>query len=927
MAELRRKQTRDEHRTKFKMKRCFEIIVLLLLGGGLPDVVFADELKVDLSRFTGRADTAAPHFTEWQFNPASPSRTFGNVTVAFSKIGSAPGSIDSNWYKFGIDYGALLACDAVFINGGDAGGQIQMTVSGLAPGQHTIATYHNSLQSPTRPISAFDIYVNGSLTVSNVQPTIQATNDYDIASAYFPVTASAGQNLVLTFIPRTNAAVLITNIYINGFEIDSSNPATKAIKPIPANDDEHINADNGSCMLNWTSPTSAVSHDIYFSVNDTNIASANRSSPYFQGNQSSNGFLATNLNSFGTYYWRVDELDAAMNVTHGEIWRFRARHLAFPGAEGYGRFARGGRSGRVIEVTNLQDYDSTKSETVIPGSYRAAIEAIGPRTIVFRISGFIALKRPCTVNAANGYVTIAGQTAPGDGICIGNYRAGMGSTRDVIMRFIRNRVGDFCKDSMDGIGMSGCDHSIIDHCSISWSIDEGTSSRSGKNISFQRNIICEALNNSYHYLDSNRTQTERHSFAGSISGGIGSYHHNLLAHNTGRNWSLAGGLKQSAVQYDGYLDIRNNVIYNWKDRTTDGGAKQVNFVANYYRPGPVTTLFKLMRPDGGATSAGDRQQYFVTNNVMEGQNFDANNWSGIQVQNATEADVRVNTPFFPDYVTTQTAREAYKSVLCDSGANQPRLDFIDARAISNTFYKNFTFSGSKDHLSGIIDSQDDVGGYPTNSYATYDVPIDSDHDGMPDWWELLRALNPFSDTDDFSDSNSDPDGDGYTNLEDYLNWLASPHGMCVRNSFAEFNLKTYAAGLTNPVLIVSSVTNGMAILLGDNRTARFTPTADFTGTAGFRFTLSDGVTTFTNGISVMVTRPIPRVIDVSRPAIGMVSFSGTAMAGANCVLQMATNFPAMSWENILTNNATDGTFHFVEAAGQPQRFYRVLNAP
>src|SRR5262249_43196919 len=173
------------------------------------------------------------------------------------------------------------------------------------------------------------------------------------------------------------------------------------------------------------------------------------------------------------------------------------RFLAFPTAEGYGRFAKGGRGGRVIEVNNLQDYDPSKGEAVIPGSFRAAVETDSPRTIVFRVSGLIKLKRPCPVRKP--YCTIAGQTAPGDGICLANFSAGAFGTHDVVIRYVRFRIGDFARKAMDGAGLASCDNSIMDHCSISWSSDEGCSSRGAKNVTFQRNIIAEALHHSYHY--------------------------------------------------------------------------------------------------------------------------------------------------------------------------------------------------------------------------------------------------------------------------------------------------------------------------------------------------------------------------------------------------------------------------------------------
>ncbi|HEY6166409.1 MAG TPA: T9SS C-terminal target domain-containing protein [Verrucomicrobiae bacterium] len=927
--------------------------------------VRADYVRIDVD---GRSDATASGFLTWVLGSDLSAATSNRVaTHVFTNIPSGnltcvvaqtmPTIVDSTIYlkalwlnKNGLGH-YNLAFDGVWIvEKNDAlgidrpylnGGAISLSISGLAPGPHTITTYHNDIWGTNKTwVTNGDYSMSkcvvsvGSNAMATVTPSLQVTNDNDIAFSFFTVNAQAGQPVVISFDPDHTGA--LDNVILNGFEIDRAAPPGKAaVVPLPADGDEHAFANNdaplpgtassGYLTLRWLPGLGAVSHDVYFGTNSNAVATATHASPQFKGNQAATNYFVTNLTSAATYFWRIDEVNATNGVTAGFVWRFRTRHLAFPGAEGYGRFARGGRGGIVIEVTNLLDYDTTLGEAIIPGSYRAAIEASGPRTIVFRVSGFIPLKRPCTINA-NGSVTIAGQTAPGDGICIGNYRAGAGSSSDVIMRFVRNRVGDFCRQAMDGIGLSGCDHSIVDHCSISWTIDEGTSSRSAKNITFQRNLISEALNNSYHYASGNTNLTERHSFAGSISGGISSYHHNLLAHNTGRNWSLAGGLTQGG-QYDGYLDIRNNVIYNWKDRTTDGGAKQVNFVANFYKPGPVTTLFKLMRPDSGSPT--DRQQYFVTNNILLGYYAESNNWSGIQVQGgATEADVRVDAPFFPDYVTTHTASNAYQLVLSDVGANFPRQDAIDSRVISETRNGTYTYTGSKDGLPGIIDSQDDVGGYPTNAYNTSNLTTDTDHDGLPDWWEIMHGLNPNSLPGDFSDSNGDLDADGYTNLEDYLNWLAAPHVVARQSGSVDVDLRAFAAGLTDPVFAVFGPTNGSVLLLPDGFTGRFSPTLNFSGAASFRFTASDGAT-LSNSVEIMVA-PSLRLGAGARIADDTFSLPGGGALNAVCVLQIASNLSApILWQDAATNLTTNGAFNFVTpiSTNEPQRFFRVFANP
>ena len=208
-----------------------------------------------------------------------------------------------------------------------------------------------------------------------------------------------------------------------------------------------------------------------------------------------------------------------------------AAPIAFPTAEGYGRFAQGGRGGRVIHVTNLNDSGE--------GSLRAAVEQSGPRTVVFDVSGLITLESRLIIRKTNSELTIAGQTAPGNGICLRKYNMGMLGATNVIVRYMRVRPGNLSGMTLDGMGMASSDNCIIDHCSISWTLDEAISTRGAHNITLQRTLISEALNAAGHKKYPPGTE---HGYAASIGGDIGSFHHNLLAHCAGRNWSLAGGL-------------------------------------------------------------------------------------------------------------------------------------------------------------------------------------------------------------------------------------------------------------------------------------------------------------------------------------------------------------------------------------------------
>ena len=655
-------------------------------------------------------------------------------------------------------------------------------------------------------------------------------------------------------------------------------------------------ANAGSLILQWQPAGFAISNFLYVGTNPVAVANATTASPEFKQLSAAaavggtNTFAVTSLNSALTYYWRVDQLDVnggSTNLVTGAVWKFRTRHLAFPTAEGYGRFSRGGRGGVVIEVTNLNDSG--------PGSYRAAVQASGPRTVVFRVSGLIRLNSPCVIG--NGYLTVAGQTAPGDGICLANWRAGLSSCNDVTMRFLRCRLGDASHQAMDGMGLGNSTHSIIDHASISWTIDESTSSRqSGKvgsqssMITFQHNIVSEPQQHSYHYNDSERAATgctncyQAHAFAASISGEIGSYHHNLIAHSTDRNWSLAGGLDQSQ-HYAGSLDIRNNVVYNWTARTTDGGVARCNYVNNFYKSYPTSPSAKYLLKLDALVPAWGTEAYYMAGNVMTGVSGQANlfpdNWANGGFQNGAtvQAQVQTNSEIFPSYVDTQSASNAYEVVASDSGCNLPVPDLIDVRVIGEVLNRtvhyigtngpNYTIDGvlqdtAGPNSPGIIDAQTDVKDYTNNPaapnyspnapwgpYSTYNVPVDSDHDGLPDWWEQIKGLNPNSPAGDFSDANADMLGDGYTELERYLNWLAKPHYDCTNGTTLNVELTQYTRGFTNnnPLYAVFGATNGTVSLVG--RTAQFSSTISTNGLGTFFLKVTDAAGfSYTNIVNV-----------------------------------------------------------------------------
>ncbi len=678
--------------------------------------------RVDVNPDMARGDILSPDWENWKIRDGtSATATFGGLTFTL-KAGSGR-KLVGGWWKPGLDHPARMASD-----GATVAGPLELRVRGLTPGRHSLGSYHNAL-TDARPGA---IRVGGA----TVNPSSRVTHDADAASSYVEFDAKAGEDVVIVFAPER-----VGDVVLNGFEIDRPDPARRAMKPTPADGDEHAPE---APTLAWRPAVGATGHRVHLGTDPAALKLIG------EPKEAGVATAALKLNTHDTYFWRVDTLHGD-RIVPGETWRFRVRQLAFPEAEGYGRFARGGRGGKVYEVTTLDDSG--------PGSLREAVEASGPRTAVFRVGGLIALKSKLVVR--NPYLTVAGQTAPGDGICVKNHTFGCLETHDVVIRHVRVRVGDETKTTQDGSGARGCDHVIFDHCSISWSIDEGFSSREARNLTVQRCLIAEAL----HIADHKKyVPGKGHSFAASISGGVGSFHHNLLAHCTGRNWSLAGGLDRTGARLAGRLDLRNNVIYNWRDRTTDGGVRELNFVNNLYLPGPATKTFTLLKPDPGDPARGMRA--YLSGNRIEGKPELEENWKGYVGPADGMTLVRAEGPLFEPFVKTQPVKELLEHVLADVGATRPRSDAVDRRIIADVRKRGHTFTGSKGRLPGIIDSQADAGGWP--EYQTAPAPPDTDHDGIPDEWEKAHGLDPRDAAD-----GAGVAADGYTNLEHYINELAT----------------------------------------------------------------------------------------------------------------------------------------------------------
>lgn len=757
-------------------------------------------IKIDFD-FSGRRleEVNDPFYKSWVINEGNEDeKTFDDVKIKLK------GNFTSKWFKVGMSapYYNRLGSDGLV-----ASDSLRMTISGLKKGRHSLLTFHNTFDKlETKFFPGVKIYVDNNL-VEQINPSNRAFSKPDLESAYFSFDVTKNKDVEILFVldlnPEYNAhfrsLFYIEELVINGFEIDTPDIKKQAHTPFPENADEHVVYDD-NLILKWQSSKESVAHYLYFGDNEKDILQADETSKVFKGKLTENSFSVSNLYSMATYYWRVDEVDNKGEVTQGNVWKFKPAQLAFPGAEGYGRFAIGGRGGKVVEVTNLNDDG--------PGSLRDAVnQDVGPRTIVFNVSGNIQLKSRLVVNQP--YITIAGQTAPGEGVTIS--RAPVGLTGDDgIIQFLKVRIGS--GTTFDGMGLTGADYSIIDHCSISWTIDESFSSRGAHNITLQRTLISEALNVAGH---DKYEAGKMHGYAATIGGDIGSFHHNLLAHNYGRNWSMGGGLNGDGY-YSGRLDIRNNVVYNWGHRTTDGGAHEVNFVNNYYKPGAATDIFVALTADHEGVGKGS-QRYFFKGNIMPGY-FDESNQnkgrrSKIKNNEIVDYETFVDEPFFESHIETQSAKAAYKNVLSDVGATQPFFDKHDNRIVDETLKGTYSFKGSKSGLAGMIDNEEDAGGFPEYASETRPSDWDTDHDGLPNWWEKAHGLNENSAKNDFSDANNDDDKNGYTQLEEYLNWMAQPHYFVTLGASLELPLANYFKGYEKkPVYSFSKVSNGNVIL-------------------------------------------------------------------------------------------------------------------
>lgn len=414
----------------------------------------------------------------------------------------------------------------------------------------------------------------------------------------------------------------------------------------------------------------------------------------------------------------------------------QAQQIAFPGAEGYGKWTVGGRGGRILTVTNLNDSGE--------GSFRDAVEQTGARIVIFAVDGNIELKSPLCVN--NDSITIAGQSAPGDGICLKDYPLVVNAS-NVIIRYIRVRVGDRYRLDSDGVGGGryGQKNVILDHLSVSWSIDECLSIYKTENLTVQWCLVTHSLNTSVHTKGS-------HGFGGIWGGYKATFHHNLLANHASRNPRF------SSVDGTKWVDYRNNVVYNWGFKTAYGGGHhaEINIVNNYYKPGPASLHHRLL--DVAEDGTG---RYYVAGNMMAGDDaVTRDNHSAVTDCVGECTSCLVDFPFPSEPIHEDTPAVAYQRILESVGCSFSQ-DSYDREVLRQVREGIGTFG-----INGIINSQEDVGGWPVLNAEK--ALIDSDGDGMPDVWESKHGLNPKS----ASDASVYTLDENYTNIEIYLNSLA-----------------------------------------------------------------------------------------------------------------------------------------------------------
>lgn len=819
------------------------------------------QLKVDFSFYRNKpAETQEPGFIEWYVPEAKADTLEVEGLDGIEFILSVPGDVENYvvrqaWNKTYIqnaeykDKNGRLTFDGVSLDPKTSYGSMTLKIKGLPTGKHTIQTYHNCWDNPASTYAApMKIKVNGVTVHDNVQPTFLqpvaanaglVTTEFEIANDGDAVEIEFSTSEDKPGTPSDGQTKAFNAPLINGFELNTANIASFAKDPYPANGDMHVDGDSKTITLSWAAANENVKqHLLFVAKSEAELEAMTTPTAIYDYAQTTH--TLNDVYSMDTYFWRVDEAGADDNVIKGHVWSFKPRQLAFRGAEGYGRFANGGRGGKVVYVTNL----NARGE----GSFYDAIKrGDGPRTVLFMVSGLIDIGTESVF--ADNDITVAGQSAPGKGISLKHCNIGLGN--DNIWRHMRMRRG-YTENRGNAMGVSGCDNTIADHISASWGTDETVSGRNAKNVTFQYSMIAEALGIS-------------HGFAATIGGTTGSYHHNLLSNCSGRNWSMAGNVDGSG-NYITKLDLFNNVCYNWWKRTTDGSAHEVNFVNNVYKMGVDSNKKYLFEMQHQGYGTGTCNAY-VNGNIrinkdgsVSEDKLDDTYRVDISPGVVIDYETFVDKPFFPSYATIHSAKDAFKIVLSDNGANMPVFDDHDRRIVDEALNGTWHYVG-KPGYKGQIDTEDDCGGFEIYPEQSWPTDFDSDLDGLPNWYEEIVGTNVNSPTDDFSDSNADPDGDGYTLLEDYLEFMAHPHLFVKAGANATLDIKDYFIGFTaSPTYTVQNSSDAAMTVNGSVLTVNVLPTAK--GIIETQMTVNDSEgSTYTRPLRIAVAEPVVLSVD------------------------------------------------------------------
>lgn len=854
------------------MKKILAITLMALCTTTL----WAQKIDFDLPGKTAPGKDTEVNYESWAVpRTQSDTKTFSNGVTITICAGEGAKDVGSDWSKTDVETNGLrVIADEVLATNLEDGNltkitdqptSLILTITGLSAGTHTLKAYHNnSAKDQVQP--NIEILVDGTVVATGQKFTSAARSTAEAGTSFIRFNVIEGQPVVITYRTVLESGKTYTNtrMMLNGLEFDVVEVV--ATDPKPENHDFHAGTDDGTITFSWKGAESAVSHKLVIGTDSLQVANATTYD--YEGTAAE--YTKSGFYPMNKYWWRVDEVTSDNQIHKGNVWVCQPRKLAFPEAEGYGRYAIGGRGGIVYHVTNLNSDVNTKGSLLY-----GLVNIDEPRYIVFDVSGIIELD--FSSYFVKPYAYIAGQTAPGKGICIKSSNINIGS--DVITRHMRFKrgLGVYGENTGNAMGMSGSNHAIVDHCTAAWGTDETVSGRGALNVSFQYSVISEALGITGHkkYADG-----KNHGFAATIDGQKGSWHHNLLVNCNGRNWSMGGGMDGNMRPIGG-LDLFNNVCYNWNGRTTDGNCHEVNFVNNYYKMGADTKQTKLITLQFELpTDLADNRtnKGYVKGNIRENKNHTLTSDKEGDTYDATgyvptDYEYFVSEPLFPSYAEIHEAKDAMKIVTSYAGATMPMRDEHHQRNVKETLQGSCTYVGSKSKIRGEIDTEEDITehaagkgweDYPEERRA---ANWDTDQDGMPDWWEEMTESDANT-----ANQNDDPDGDGWTLLEDYLEFMAHPYMIIEAGQNGEIDAKPHFAGFYGQNGNYDKVTPSYTV---QTTSSLFTPSVDgakIKATAGsnkgagyINVTVNDGETTYTQRFGVAVTGSATGIQNVTKP--------------------------------------------------------------